>query len=230
MPFSGNLTDPGSDDLRATWNWGDATPNVVTSYLNDPVNFPGGDPFPSPSINPRNVTDSHSHTFTMACLRTVTLSGLDDDSGTGSDSVAVIMTGNSGLARSAGYWQTEYKPRPTAFSEAQRKCYLEIVGFMSTVFNEVTDASTVAKAFNVLFVGGNNGSATEQLDRQLLTAWLNFANGGFEYGQLVDTNNDGTPDTAFSTVMANAEAVRLNPASTADQLRAQKDLLERINS
>jgi hypothetical protein len=29
--------------------------------------------------------------------------------------------------------------------------------------------------------------------------------------------------------MANAESVRLNPASTADQLRAQKDLLERIN-
>jgi hypothetical protein len=229
MPFKGNSTDPGSDDLTLTWNWGDSTPDVTTSYLNDPINFPGGDPFPSPTINPRDVTDSHSHTFTMACYRTVTFSALDDDAGSGSDNVAVIMTGNSGIPQNAGYWQTQYRPRPTAFSEAQRQCYLAIVGFMSKVFNEVTDASTVANAFNVLFVGGNGGSATQQLDRQLLTAWLNFANGGIEFGQLVDTNGDGTPDTAFSTVLANAESVRLNPASTADQLRTQKNLLERIN-
>jgi len=229
MPFSGRSTDPGSDDLALTWSWGDGTPNVVTVYLNDPVGFPLGDPFPSPTINPRDVTDSHSHTFSEACYRTVTFSSLDDDAGASFDTVAVIMTGNSGVPRNAGYWQTQYRPRPTAFSEAQRLCYLQIAGFMSAVFNEVTDASTVPTAFTVLYVGGNGGSATQQLDRQLLAAWLNFANGGFEYGQLVDTDGNGIPDTAFSTVLATAESVRLNPASTDDQLRAQKAILERIN-
>jgi hypothetical protein len=229
MSFSAGSTDPGSDDLTLTWNWGDATPNTSTVYLNDPVNFPGGDPFPSPTINPRNVTDTHSHTFGDACVYTVGLGSRDDDGGSASDNVAVIMTGNSGVPRNAGYWQTQYRPRPTAFTEATRLCYLEIVGFMSAVFNEVTDASTVANAFNVLYVGGNKGDALQQLDRQLLTAWLNFANGGFNFGQLVDTNGDGIPDTAFSSVLANAESVRLNPASTPDQLRAQRDLLDRIN-
>jgi hypothetical protein len=42
----------------------------------------------------------------------------------------------------------------------------------------------------------------------------------------VDTNNDGTPDTAFSAVMAAAEAVRVNPASTDAQLRAQRQILQ----
>ncbi len=83
--------------------------------------------------------------------------------------------------------------------------------------------------FDVLFVGGSGGSAAQQLDRQLLTAWLNFANGAFDYAELVDTNGDKIVDTPFSLVMANAEAVRLNPSSTDSQLRAQRDILERIN-
>ena len=91
------------------------------------------------------------------------------------------------LAENAGYWQTQYRPRPTAFTEKKRMCFLQIAGFMSSVLHDVTDASTVAKAFDVLFVGGNNGSATQQLDRQLLTSWLNFANGALDLGTLVDT-------------------------------------------
>ena len=36
-------------------------------------------------------------------------------------------------------------------------------------------------------------------------------------------------DTLFSDVIADAESVRLNPASTKGQLEEQKDLLEKIN-
>jgi hypothetical protein len=143
--------------------------------------------------------------------------------------VKVIIAGNASVERNAGYWQTQYRPRPTAFTEAQRVCYLAIVGFMSKVFDEARDASTVAKAFDVLAVNGNLGIAMQQLDRQLLTAWLNFANGAFDLSELVDTDGVGGPDTPFSTVMANAEAVRLNPASTEAQLYAQRNILERIN-
>ncbi len=133
------------------------------------------------------------------------------------------------MRENAGYWQTQYRPRPTAFTEKKRMCFLQIAGFMSSVFHDVTDASTVAKAFDVLFVGGNNGSATQQLDRQLLTSWLNFANGALDLGTLVDTNKDKVADTAFSTVISNAETVRLSPSATANQLRAQRDLLQAIN-
>jgi Fungalysin metallopeptidase (M36)/PKD domain/Fungalysin/Thermolysin Propeptide Motif len=230
VPFSGRSTDSGSDDLLLDWKWADSTPDATPKYLNDAINFPLGDPFPSPSINPRDLTDSRTHTFGDACFYTVDFSVLDDDNGPSpTDHVAVIITGNATARQGAGYWQTQYRPRPTAFPEKQRTCFLQIAGFMSSVFDETTDASTVAKAFDVLFVGGNNGSAKQQLDRQLLTSWLNFANGALDLSTLVDTNKDKVPDMAFSTVISNAETIRLSSSSTATQLRAQKDLLEAIN-
>jgi serine protease len=230
VPFSGRATDPGSDDLTLTWSWGDGppAPDVSTLYLNNGAFNP--DPDPSPTINPRDVTDNQPHAFSDACFYTVVFDALDDDGGNAlDDTVKVIIAGNASSERGAGYWQTQYRPRPTAFTEARRQCYLDIAGFMSAVFDEVRNASTVAQAFDVLAVNQNAGQASQQLDRQLLTAWLNFANGAFDLSELVDANGDGTPDTAFSAVMATAESVRLNPAATDAQLYAQRDILQRIN-
>ncbi len=229
VPFTAASFDPGSDDRTTTWDWADGAPSPDSTKLslNDTSFNP--DPDPSPTVNPRTVSDTEPHAFAEACFYTVTFGAADDDGGTASDTVKVIITGNASLERSAGYWQTQYRPRPTAFTEARRLCYLAIAGFMSTVFDEFRDASTVAAAFDVLFMKQNGGSAIEQLDRQILTAWLNFANGAFDYTELVDTDGNGVADTQFAAVMATAEAVRLNPASTEAELRAQRDILERIN-
>ena len=224
--FSARSTDPGSDDLTARWTWADGTADTVTAYLNAP---PAIDPDPSPSINPRDVTDSTSHTFGQACLYTVGFQSGDDDTGSASSTVKVIVGGSATVPLGAGNWQTNYRPRPTALSESRRQCYLLIVGFMSTVFNEATDVSTVEKAFNALAVNQNGGSATQLLDRQLLAAWLNFAHGAFTLTTMVDTDGVGGPDTAFGTVMAQVEAARLNPATPPAVLLAFKNMLERIN-
>ncbi|MDO8483919.1 MAG: hypothetical protein Q7S35_03100 [Candidatus Limnocylindrales bacterium] len=64
---------------------------------------------------------------------------------------------------------------------------------------------------------------------QLLALWLNFANGGTDWNQLVDTNGNGVPDTALSTVLTNAENIRLAAGSTRGQLLAMASILERIN-
>ena len=103
-----------------------------------------------------------------------------------------------------------------------------IVGFVSDVFHEVTDASTLATAEAVLQPGGGT-TAKEQFDRQLLAALINFANGDPDFDELIDTDGNGIGDTPFLQVIANVEAVRLNPASTNAQIIAAKDLLERIN-
>ena len=63
-------------------------------------------------------------------------------------------------------------------------------------------------------------TATQQFDRQLLAAWLNFANGSIELSSPVDTNGDHVNDSTFGAAMQAAEAVRLNPASTKAQLNA----------
>jgi hypothetical protein len=148
--FDGNATDPGSDDIEMEWDWDDGA-TTVTAYLVDP---PNPDPKPSPDVDPRNVDDTQTHTWYDACFYTITLTARDDDGGEGSDEASVVIAGDSGRARSLGYWQTEYRGKTGVFDDATRLCYLAIVGHMSAVFDEVVDASTVAKAAQVLFPRG----------------------------------------------------------------------------
>ena len=101
---------------------------------------------------------------------------------------------------------------------------------MSLVFDETRDASTIPLAAGVLSLQEPpNNLELRQLDAELLAAWLNLANGTIGWNQLIDTDKDGLPDTPFHTVMAAAEAVRNDPASTKEQRIDQRDLLRRVN-
>jgi M6 family metalloprotease-like protein len=226
VPFSADSFDPGSDDRTTTWDWDDGAPAPDTTKvsLNDPTFDP--DPDPSPTINPRTVTDDEPHAFADACFYTVTFAAHDDDGGSATDQVAVVIAGNESRERNAGYWQTQYRPRPTALPEARRLCYLEIVRFMSTVFSEQRAVDTVAQAFAVLSLADNGGSELEKLDRELLVAWLNFANGAYD---LTETVRVGNVTDTFANVVATAESVRLNPASTSKALLDQRNILSRMN-
>jgi len=226
MGFSGRATDPGSDDLFLGWDWDDGSP-VVT--IEDLVNPPNPDPFPSPDVDPRDVTDMRTHTFSDACLYEISFLVDDDDGGHGEDHAMAIITGNADKARSEGYWQHQYSGKGQIdFDQAALKCYLSIVDHVSTVFNEARDASTIEQAHDVLFLKGNQGSEREKLDRELLVVWLNFANGAIEYLELLDTDKDGVGDTRFSDVVAAAEAVRLDPGATDKELREQTNILHHI--
>ncbi|HEX2058443.1 MAG TPA: S8 family serine peptidase, partial [Actinomycetota bacterium] len=233
VDFSARSTDPGSDDLAAAWDWGNGgtSPDVTTQYfVNGPLPDPPHlfNPAFSPSVQPRDITDSKSNTFGDACEYNVTFSSTDDDDGTASDDVQVIITGISDKVRGAGYWQTQYRGLgPNDHTPAQLDCLLTVVGHMSTVFDEARDASTRAAALLVL--RSNASSMSDMLDRFLITSWLNFGDGSFELGDQVDTNGDGTPDTTFGAALATAEAVRLDPLATRAQLEEQKNILERIN-
>jgi hypothetical protein len=227
VDFAGRSTDPGSDDLLLVWDWGDGTSDA-TLYL---VNPPDPDPFPSPTIQPRDVTDLISHTFTDACHYVVSFHAEDDDGGISeTDTVDVIIVGDADRARSQGFWSQQFRTQGRQqFDEATLLCYLAIVGFMSEVFDEVRDASTLASAHEVLTSRPNEDDMRVLLDVQLLAAWLNFANGAIGYDELVPSMEGGPADTPFSDVIAAAEAVRLNPAATRAELEEQKNILEAIN-
>ena len=66
-------------------------------------------------------------------------------------------------------------------------------------------------------------------DRQLLAAWLNFANGAIDLETLFDTDGDAVPDASFADIVTAAEAARLNPATTNEELEGHKDFLESVN-
>ncbi len=225
VTFSGRSTDPGSDDLDLTWSWGDATPDLTTPYL---VNPPALDSLPSPSIQPRDVTDTQIHAFAGACLYQVTFSALDDDGATASDDTDVVIAGNADFVRSAGYWYNQFR-KIKFFSVEELECYLAIVNHMSSVFSEVTVANTIAAAKEMMHPANSNGEMEVQFDRQLMAVWLNLANGAIEFDDLVDTNFDLVPDTELLTFLCTAEAARLNPATTREELEDLKDLLETIN-
>jgi len=225
--FTAESTDPGSDDLTLTWDWDDGppSPDVTVLSLAAP---PNPDPDPSPDGSPRDVTDTQVHTFGQACAYDVVFASADDDGGSGSDDIAVIIVGNFPDTRSHGYFKNEVR-RPKDHTAAGIQCLLDITGFMSNVFNEVRDASTPAAAAAVFDKSGSS-AATDIFDVQLLAAWMNFADGRIALTDLIDTNHDGVGDTTFAALIANAEAVRLNPASTRAQILAQAALLELVNT
>jgi PKD domain-containing protein len=231
VTFSGQITDPGSDDETGTWHWNDGTPDTVTRYLNDPNFDP--DPDPSPTINPRDITDTHDHTFGDACLYTVTFQSADDDNGVSPvDTIQVIIVGNADETITSEHWRHEFNFRDQSdFTDAELNCYLLITGYVSNVFNETRDASTIPLAGGVLALKAPPLIEEKRhLDAEILAAWLNFANGSIDWNQLIDTDKNGTGDTPFSTVMATAEAVRNSPFATKQQYIVQRDLLRRVNS
>jgi PKD repeat protein len=74
LPFSGTFTDPGTlDTHKATWSWGDSTPDTVI------------DPETSPSDPSHTYADDTGGPFT------VTLSVEDDDLGSDSDTLTVTV-------------------------------------------------------------------------------------------------------------------------------------------
>ncbi len=230
VEFRGRSTDPGSDDLYLSWDWDDGppSPDVIATYL---VNSLLPDPFPSPSVQPRDVIDVQSHAFADACLFDVRFFARDDDGGRSpTDNVSVLIVGNADRARSSGYWQHQLgRQGHTDFDEATLECYLAIIDHVSTVFSEARDASTIAAAYDVLFMAHNGGSPRQRFDRALLTVWLNFANGAMGYDEHFDTDGDGQADATFAGAVSVAEAVRLDLLATDADIEAQRAVLQRLN-
>ncbi len=216
VTFHGNSKDPGSDDLTLTWDFGDGPPApdaVVVSLVNPPL----FDPDPSPTIQPRDVTDDQTHVFGDSCIYVIQFTSDDDDAGHAAATANVLIQGGgAGTVRNAAYWMRQYGGLGKVdFDQATLECYLAIAGYVSSVFDEKRDASTIAAAFDVLTP--NNGSPQlKQFDAQLLAALLNFANGGLGVGAL--------------PTIATAEAVRLDPALTNTQILDQRKILQALNA
>ena len=214
-------TDPGSDDLTVTWDWDDGSSDVQTTLVNPPA----PDPPKSPSVQPRDESLSATHAFVDACVYDLEVTSVDDDGGSATDTATVVITGNADVSKGSGWWLNQMRPKPPDdFSTAELECYLAIVGFFSMVF---PDGMTRADGESILHAPAKS---PEQVifDEHAMAAWLNFANGSVNLDTPVDTDGDGVDESTFGDAMFAAESVRINGTATSNEVKAQKDIVERI--
>ena len=81
-------TDPGSDDLTVTIDWGDGT-TEVQSFPNNASLFP--DPDPSIEVNPRAIAAAAAHAYSSAGTYTITVTVEDDDGGVTTATLTVLL-------------------------------------------------------------------------------------------------------------------------------------------
>jgi hypothetical protein len=75
--FNARATDPGSDDVTFSWNWGySGFPDTVNIDLNAP---PNPDPFPSTDVNPRDIASGANQAYGDNGVFNMTLNVTDDD-------------------------------------------------------------------------------------------------------------------------------------------------------
>jgi hypothetical protein len=210
--------DPGSDDLTFTWAWGDEALTVDTDRVNPPL----ADPLPSPTRQPRDIVNRQNHTYAKSCLYWLDLGTDDDDGGRAGDRAPVVVVGPVGKWQSFGWWSEEYRHFGRAqvgqVDDRTLMCHLAVARHMSRVFGEAVTVDTPGQALGVLLPQGGGGGQRalreRQLDQSLLAAWVNLAHGA------TGTNPEGFIVAGFAQVVYGAEAVRLNPQSTADDLFA----------
>jgi hypothetical protein len=214
-------TDPGSDDLTFTWSFG-----VSTTYFNSGV---GPDPYLSPGGTfPFTAFDSALATFASPGMYDLNLSVTDDDGDASDVLFAKLVTGSEACTLSQGFWKHQFSGQgnPQVDNDTLQ-AYLAIVNHASALFSEATPLTSLLDAKTVMDAKGSGMWPKAQA--QLLAAWLNFAHGSVGWEELVDTDRDGTVDTPFHDVIAQAEAVLLKADPGQEELVLAKDLAEAIN-
>ena len=223
--FEADSTDPGSDDLTTAWAFGDGATASHTSLVNPPA----ADPASSPSVQPRSVTDSATHTYTQACSRTLEVTVTDDDGGTSPTRTAtVVVLGTSTDAGGLGWWQTDYRGIVQRHTTAEKLCLLSTVRTLSTVFDEHRALTTVADGAKVLWPK-NNKTKRDTFDSHLATLWLNVASGSVGLSEPLDADGDGSTETTIGAFVLAAETTRNSVSPNSTQLPPLKDVLEDIN-
>ena len=129
VEFTALVSDVGSDDLTLKWDFGDGSPLHSTTYYNNaPLNTP--DTYPSPDINPIQVSEFVQHWYAIEGTYDVVLTVEDDDGGAATSTMNVQTQDESVVSLSADFESSTDPPiSPTVDSESEFGCGSLIAGF-----------------------------------------------------------------------------------------------------
>ena len=227
--FGATASDPGSDDLTFQWRWdaggrfGD--PMTTNTSRVDPSRV---DPYPSPELIPRvDEADVRSNSWAQPCLYQVEVRVTDDDTGTTTDSTWVVVTGTDSRVRNAGWWFGQYdtskKKGKNDLDDQTLRCYVDIARHMSAVFDHSLSTATFDDVRTILLQPSQK-NGDDKLDRQLMTTWLNLAQGSLDWFAAVPTPDGTMP---LLDALRRAESVWVS-GSRAERI-VWKDAMESIN-
>ena len=177
------------------FDWGDGTaPGRATVSAPTPATANAGGQYVYP-LAPGSV----SHAFADACLYTVTTTASDDDGLSTTLTTPVVVTAPLGFVpASSNYWSQQFlsgarSPRG-GMSAATLRCYLQIARHLSPELGSNLTSSAAS-----ILAGTGPTSRVAQLRQQLLTVLLDFANGSWNWTQVV-----GPKGTTLQALVANA--------------------------
>ena len=159
------------------------------------VHPPSADPASSPTVEPRSLAATRSHTYARACTRTVTVRATDDDGGVSpARGRTVVVLGTSTTRHPRAWWSSEYRGLAASLTAADRTCLLSTARTLSTVFPEQRALTTAADAVAVLRPTAP-ATARSTFDSHLLAVWLDVASGAVDPFAPFDADGDGSPET-----------------------------------
>jgi hypothetical protein len=216
--FTIDVEDPGSDDLKIRWSFGDEM-----TYFNEGDE---ADPFPSPwGTYPFHVTHTASVIFDKPGVRNVRVDVYDDDGGKVSMYFQVLVRGKERCRTSLGYWIQHFKNENNAEVKGELRAHLSILSaFVTSSFGEFRPEAVNALEDFIL----NDMDQSARARAQLLTAWLNFTNGSVEWGDVI-RDADGKHDMQYADVLREIVAILVDGKATPEEFSHAIELAESIN-
>jgi hypothetical protein len=136
-----------------------------------------------------------------------------------------VITGNADGTFGVGYWKHQYSGNGSPqIDPVWLDGYLEIVRFVSGVFDEDVSLADTADATDVLSPTGSNKRAVATAD--LLTAWLHFASGAVSWDAMVPVG--GGEERPLLNVMNEIENIVSDPGATRADLIGASFLAQRV--
>ena len=113
-------------------------------------------------------------------------------------------TVGSGDFRTIGFWKHQFAVATSNNNGKAQISASDLQGLLDELDANWTTFSgtTLGEGYDLLWL--KKASMEERARQQCFATLLNWANGAVAFGELVDTDYDGFPDTTFSDAMADA--------------------------